>query len=210
MVQVLKETVRVKIVNAAEVHFARSGFRKATIKDIAQEANVSIGNVYKYYPNKKSLFEAIITPEFVEKFSRLTRNRISAFEISQKEHSPHPYLDNEAGELLHFLIENRLKAVILLARSAGTKYEDFSQQYVEAMVAQAIDRISEQHPQLEISPLLQFMLKKVLTNSVRGIVSTLEHFEDSESISECFAAATTYHLGGITALIEWAAGNSNP
>ncbi|WP_321404230.1 TetR/AcrR family transcriptional regulator [Maridesulfovibrio sp.] len=204
MVQIRKENVRVRIEIAAEALFAQSGFRKATIKAIAQEANIATGNVYTYYPNKMTLYKAVITPEFVEEFSRLTRNRINAFALSQSNSHTPSYMEDEAGEFLHFLIENKLKVIILLARSAGTEYEDFGRKYVQDMTTQAIELICEQSPQVEISPLLRFMLEKALADSVRGIVSSLEHFKDEELILKAFAAGTAYHLGGIAALIGWA------
>ncbi|WP_169727817.1 TetR/AcrR family transcriptional regulator [Desulfovibrio inopinatus] len=204
MVQIRKEIVRDKIVLAAEALFAQAGFRKSTVEAIAKKAGIATGNIYTYYPNKRALFKAVITPEFVEEFSLLTRNRIAEFEQPQGIDPSLSYSEGEAGKLLHFWIKNRSKVVILLARSEGTEYEDFGQQYVQDMTAQAIAQIRKQYPGLEITALLQFMLEKALTDSVRGIVSILEHFEDESAILEAFGAGTAYHLGGITALVEWA------
>ncbi len=204
MVQIRKESVRDKIVLAAEVLFAQVGFRKSTVEAIAKTAGVATGNVYTYYSNKKALFKAVIPPEFVEEFSRLTRNRIAEFEQPQGIDPSLLYSEGEAGKLLYFWIKNRHKVVILLARSDGTEYEDFGQQYVQDMTAQAIAQVRKQYPGLEITALLQFMLEKALTDSVRGIVSILEHFEDESAILEALGAGTAYHLGGIAALVEWA------
>lgn len=204
MVQIRKEIVRDKIVTAAEVLFAQTGFRKTTVEAIAKKAGIATGNIYTYYPNKKALFRAVITPEFVEEFSRLTRNRIAEFDQPQGIDSNLSYSEGEAGKLLHFWIENRHKVIILLARSEGTEYESFGKQYVRDMTAQAIAQMRKQYPQVEITALLQVMLENALTDSVRGVVSILEHFEDESAIMEAFDAGTAYQLGGIAALIEWA------
>jgi len=204
MVQILKESVRSQIAEAAESQFAKVGFKKATVGSIAEEADVATGTIYKYFKNKAALFNAVVSNEFVEEFFRLTRCRITEFEKSQGVDPNLSHREGEAGKLLHFWIRNRRKVIILLARSKGTKYESFGRKYVQEMADQAIAQASQQYHQLEISDLLRFMLEKSLADSVRGIVSILEHFEDEESIFEAFEAGTAYHLGGIASLVKWA------
>jgi TetR/AcrR family transcriptional regulator len=50
----------VKIIQAATRAFARTGFRGTRTRDIAREAGVSEGLVFKYFPDKKSLQKAIL------------------------------------------------------------------------------------------------------------------------------------------------------
>ena len=49
-----------KIIQAAARAFARTGFRGTRTRDIAREAGVSEGLVFKYFPDKKSLQKAIL------------------------------------------------------------------------------------------------------------------------------------------------------
>ena len=49
-----------KILQAATRAFARTGFRGTRTRDIAREAGVSEGLVFKYFPDKKSLQKAIL------------------------------------------------------------------------------------------------------------------------------------------------------
>lgn len=60
MAQVLKDEVKEKIQNSAVDVFTRKGYKKASIKEIAINANVSVGNVYRYYKNKDELYESVI------------------------------------------------------------------------------------------------------------------------------------------------------
>lgn len=80
MAQVLKDSVRERILLAAERCFAREGARRATMGGIAEEAGVATGSIYTYFPNKQALFEAVVPEEFVREFQRLTRRRIADFE----------------------------------------------------------------------------------------------------------------------------------
>ena len=49
-----------EILGAAEVCFVRSGFHRTTIQSIADEAAMSVGNVYRYFPSKDAVVEALI------------------------------------------------------------------------------------------------------------------------------------------------------
>ena len=203
MVQVLKDSVREQIFIAAEEQFAKVGFKKATMGVIAQDAGVATGTIYKYFRTKKELFHSIITDYFVEEFSSLTRNRVAAFAQPEGLSPSQSVLDGEAGKLLQFWINNRRKVIIILARSEGSEYEKYAQKYVQDMTVQTIEQAREQFPEINITSTFRFMVNKILTDSVRGIVSILENFEDEKSIREAFAACTTYQLAGINAFIAW-------
>ena len=48
-----------QILAAAERCFARSGFHRATMQDVAREAGMSPGNLYRYFPSKAALIDAV-------------------------------------------------------------------------------------------------------------------------------------------------------
>jgi len=60
MAQILKDEVKDKIQSSAVKLFTERGFKEASIKEIAKEANVSVGNVYRYYENKEDLYKSVI------------------------------------------------------------------------------------------------------------------------------------------------------
>ncbi|MBT4511398.1 MAG: helix-turn-helix transcriptional regulator [Chloroflexi bacterium] len=52
---------RREIVNAALAVFAQKGYAFATVDDIAREANVAVGTLYKYYKNKRDILMAVLS-----------------------------------------------------------------------------------------------------------------------------------------------------
>ena len=48
-----------RILDAAAHEFADQGVEAATIEAIAKRAGTSVGSIYQFYPNKRSLFEAV-------------------------------------------------------------------------------------------------------------------------------------------------------
>src|SRR3990170_8142214 len=53
------EARRNQIVDAAWACFARKGYHQTTMQDIATEAGISAGAIYRYYPSKEGVLKAI-------------------------------------------------------------------------------------------------------------------------------------------------------
>lgn len=83
---------RHRILDAAEACFARNGFHRTTMNDVAAEAGMSAGNLYRYFANKEAIvtglterdreliavdFEAIAAhPDFFAAFAALGRKHL--------------------------------------------------------------------------------------------------------------------------------------
>jgi AcrR family transcriptional regulator len=58
-VKATPEDTRARIAEAAEALFRRLGFAKTTVADIASELRMSPANVYRFFPSKDAIVEAI-------------------------------------------------------------------------------------------------------------------------------------------------------
>jgi len=66
---------RVNILEAAERAFVRYGFQAATMAQVADEAGMSAGNLYRYFPSKEAIVEGLCLADQVarsESFAALT------------------------------------------------------------------------------------------------------------------------------------------
>ncbi|MDD9372224.1 MAG: helix-turn-helix domain containing protein, partial [Acidimicrobiales bacterium] len=50
---------RAQLLDAAEEVFGRKGFHEATLKEVAELAEFSVGSVYSFFTNKDDLFRQI-------------------------------------------------------------------------------------------------------------------------------------------------------
>jgi AcrR family transcriptional regulator len=57
-----KDTINI-IKKAAKLCFIKSGYAETTIRDIANEADISPGAIYCYFKGKKELFDSLDIPE---------------------------------------------------------------------------------------------------------------------------------------------------
>ena len=111
--QVLKESVRQRIVTSARKEFQKKSFEKASMRAIASSAGMTVGNLYRYYKNKEDLFGSIIDPLF-KALMNLKK------EILSVEEDKITWLLNSLQELQK---EYRIEWLILSAGSSGSKYE---------------------------------------------------------------------------------------
>ena len=58
---------RASILAAAARAFVREGFHAATMIDVAEEAGMSAGNLYRYFPSKEAIVEGICTLDKMER-----------------------------------------------------------------------------------------------------------------------------------------------
>lgn len=55
-----------EIESAALKVFFQKGFSDAKMNDIADEIQISVGNIYTYFKNKKELFYSVVPPSLVD------------------------------------------------------------------------------------------------------------------------------------------------
>ncbi len=61
MAQKLKEETRQAIIAAAKEEFMKKGYDDASMRSIAAKANITVGNIYRYFKNKEELNRCIIS-----------------------------------------------------------------------------------------------------------------------------------------------------
>lgn len=70
------EKNQVRIERAALRLFIRQGFHGTAVRDIANEAGVSLGNIYNYYPTKDALYRSIVK-RYAAEMATLVQSSIS-------------------------------------------------------------------------------------------------------------------------------------
>src|SRR5271165_4503579 len=83
---------RERILEAAERAFVAHGFHAATMQHVAEEAGMSAGNLYRYFPSKESIVEqlcALDQAESAAAFEQLlapSRDIVQAMAAGLREH----------------------------------------------------------------------------------------------------------------------------
>ena len=202
--QVLKDTVKNDINQSALICFSENGFFGTSMKDIAKAAKISVGNIYKYYKNKKDLFYSLVTGDLILKIRKIISEKIELMSginipdlISQNDYIEY----NE--KLKRFLAQNRLEIIIIIDKSENTKFEKFKEEFTGFLVTLCIDYIKT----IKKENIKEFIKNKAsilrifYSNLLTGLVKILRAFKKEEDIKNEFETLLTYHLNGIKSIL---------
>ena len=117
--QYQKEQVRRDIVRAATDEFYRHGYHKASLRRICAQAGISVGNLYRYFDSRDSLFDEVVGKLYAD-IMYLVKDRIfdndSGYDLKAIAYELYGYFVNNYGQ-------EKKKILILLQGSEGSRYE---------------------------------------------------------------------------------------
>ena len=133
--QHLKEETKSRIISVALDEFADKGYLDASMRDIAQNADVSVGNIYRYFKNKSELFDEIMEPAY----SRLMLEMREAG-YSQADYSV-TLIEDNIDRIMNVLKQYKKQLVILGEKSNGSKYERTKEEAVRYLESRLKDML---------------------------------------------------------------------
>lgn len=162
-----KDEVRQAILDAALDEFYIYGFKRASIRNIAERAGITPGNVYCYFGGKAELFSAVLEQTMGE-LDQLVRMAVS------RENSRIFSFEKMAKGVTELFIKNRKQFLILVNGSAGSRYENAKNELI---------RIASLRIQLEFIPLLpekerdSLLPDMLAAAAVEGILTLLVRYD---------------------------------
>ncbi len=166
--QTRKEPVKNKIVKAALEEFLLAGYVNSSMRNIATQSGITVGNIYSYFSSKEDLFDYILR-DTVDELQKLF-----AMQIENNDSLSPESLTMMAKLVSDVFLKYRIQFLILMDGSAGSKYQDLK----ETMIRQACDRIlsdarlSGTAGKGEADPLLAESLSVAL---IEGLINIFKH-----------------------------------
>jgi AcrR family transcriptional regulator len=111
------------IIEASQKRFGLFGVEKTSMREIADDLNLSKASLYYYFPDKESLYKAVIEKEQQEFISRISE-RISSI------HEPEQLLIEYANARLSYF-----RTMLNLSRLRLETFSGLKQSFTEAMIA---------------------------------------------------------------------------
>jgi AcrR family transcriptional regulator len=134
--QYKKEHIKNAIISAAIDEFVKNGYHNAAIKDIADNAGITVGNIYRYFVSKKTLFDAVVEeaykkmPQMIREIYKSQKSKFNVKELAK----------NIAASIMEIYNAYSKQIFILVYKSEGTKYSDF----VGEIIKQVAEMIREE------------------------------------------------------------------
>jgi len=111
MAQVLKKEINNKILKSAKHEFFIHGYEKSSLRKIAKNANITVGNLYRYYESKEKIYEAVVSESYVKLNNIIEKHTFNNFKLNS-----FPTLDSisEVSKKITFkeIVQNIMNDVI--------------------------------------------------------------------------------------------------
>ena len=127
-----------KILECAQKEFLEKGFREASMRTIAANAETTPKSIYTRYGDKEGLFGALVSPALSSLYQQIAAEQESYHQRPPEEQKNLPLdhefaarYDNIERAIIDLTYDNFTAFKLLVDCSEGTKYEHFADIFIE-------------------------------------------------------------------------------
>ncbi len=186
--QVLKDEIRESIISNAEMLFLEKGYQNTSMREIAGLVNVSVSNLYKYFPDKFSLFKIFVNPAYALFLQRMDQ----FFEEENDGNYTEENIRYVSEGLYHRILNNRTAFLLLMENQDVPDYGDFKEKLYEKMsfhLIEGIDQSSGYEP---------FIIKIIVKNIWDGLFIIFKNSGGHQRDLDRIYLLLKYHFMGLS------------
>ncbi len=132
------EATKQHLLELAKVEFLKKGYSEASVRNIAKTAGLTTGAVFRYYPDKAALFDALVSEVADTLMNQFKAAQDAHFDlipedkVAQSRELSTGYLNH----FINFIYDNFDAFKLVICCSEGTKYSSYIHELVEIEVVQ--------------------------------------------------------------------------
>ena len=197
MPQILKDETRSAILQAALTVFAQKGFKDTSMQDVSRLAALSVGNIYRYFPDKLALYAAALPPELMDELQATLDRKIAAWEGTPLSADPKSVGAETRFriELIDLLVQNRLQWIVLLRDGKPDALTDRLASFFERW-------LGSQRTVPALDEMRRTTVRLIYRNLITLIASVLGENKDPPALREALENCIDYHMAGLAAMME--------
>lgn len=194
--RVLRDDNYRSILRAARKEFILRGFKDASMRTIAKDANVGLSNIYNYFTNKDEIFLEIVSPARDELFAFVKEKHTEKY-IDFNFMSTLAYQEETVDVYIQLLIKYQEEIRLLLFYSQGSTMENFRETLTEYLTDVSNNHkaiVKSHYPQVhEVSSFFTHTLCAFMVSIVGEIVT---HDMEKHKIREFFREYFRFQIAG--------------
>lgn len=190
--QVLKEEMRKRIYESAIKEFYGKGFKNASMREIAKNAGMTVGNLYRYFKDKEALFYSIISPAY-ESLMELVGESIDQV----KHRFDNSFFELLAERILKISKEHRIELLILFEGSAGTGYERAKEEMIQVVedFLRGNFPVNLKAEKVEIKDM--YLLRVIAVGFVEGMTMIAKRYDSDETLKKVAEQFIAFYFSGV-------------
>jgi len=185
-----KDTKRKNILEAAAKAFSMKGYNETSIKDITDEASVSVGSFYSYFKNKEDIIE-----QLYDEISDMSLKIATDVSTNDCDNIAKKFTCSMTCAILTY-VKNKELSRILLMKCTGIS-ESFEKKRWEILdktnvyLRRILDHLNKVH---EVGIIDTNLTSVLLTHSIFGILSHWLDDRLANDLEDIIFTLSTYHL----------------
>lgn len=201
--QIQKENTRELILKSAEKFFQKKGFMATSMREIATDSNIGLGNIYNYFKNKDEIFKAIVqasVTRFIQVYDKGHKQEsVDIMQITSKS-----YFENVVNEYVSLITTNRSHYRLLFFKSQGSSFERFKDEFTDYAAKQSKQyfiEIRSIYPHLNVN-ISDFFIELSISAMFNLFEKLLMLKIKSKDIKPIIAEYMKFHIAGYRELIR--------
>lgn len=193
------EDTEKNILNTARKHFLKDGFSGASLRNIVEDAGLTTGAFYKYYPTKEALFDALTDP-YIEHIYQIYDRVVEDFEkLSAKEQTSN--MSDTSGDgmdqMIDYIYEHYDNFRLLLKCGDSGKFETFIHNMVDREMRSSLEYVKKMKEDgIEIPIVGESLMHMIYTGFFSSIFQIIEHDIDKETAKRNVHKLREFNTGG--------------
>ena len=116
-----------KIIAAAIIEFMEYGFENSSMRRIASEVGLTVGALYRHFPNKEEMFAALVEPTINDLMTKYREFCEQGYEVMKCGDVQQLCNESESETkwFMSFIYDHFDVFKLLICRSQGTRFESF-------------------------------------------------------------------------------------
>jgi AcrR family transcriptional regulator len=198
--QILKDEIKNKIIEAAVKEFALRGYENASMRNIARTAGISVSNTYHYYHSKEQLFSSLVEPVYAQVKTIFKITLEQSADGGLGENQIKVFVGRVVPTLLGMDNRRRCLVLILAEKSAGTKYAGTKKEMV-ALLEKHLLEAAGKPGNSETAENQNYIFHIIAANYIDGLLKIMRDYRSRKWAEANLKTLLIYHLNGIKALI---------
>ncbi len=179
-----KSVSHIKVNKAIREEFLEKGYEAASIRSIGARAGMTSAGLYRHYPDKESMFAAVVEPLIKEIRDWTDRHMEIKYKLVDERAEGDQLFQETFMDLLKQIIwPRREEFKLLLTCSSGSKYENFIHEFVaenQKAYIEAINMLKKNgYPVMEVE---EEELHMLLSAYITACFEPIIHDYDKEKI----------------------------
>jgi len=197
------QNIKKQIVEVAKKEFFAKGFKNASMRTIAKELNISLGNIYNYYKSKDEILICILKP-LMNVLYNILNDHEDYDSIDLNDFTVEKHHRKRVSIIIDLINTYKKELYLLFFNSHGSSYQNFRDEYVDQyteVTHRYFKKMKEKYPKINID-IADFFIHTISSSWINVICELVSHDFKKEEKEKFIDNYVMFNIAGWKQLMQ--------